>query len=160
MKKFLMLRLSDGKMARLKVLTLTILSLAILQLTTGCSGFKEPEKFIIGLDDEYAPFGFRNEQNELVGFDIDLAKETARRMGVVFEFEPIEWDLKEDALNSKRIDMIWNGLDITPERQEHILYSKPYMDNRQVIFVVKGTAQDNRRDASRLQLRNLHCAQS
>ena len=142
MKKFLMLRLSYGKMARWKVLTLTILSLAILQLTTGCNGFKEPEKFIIGLDEEYAPFGFRNEKNELVGFDIDLAKEAARRMGVVFDFKPIDWDTKEDALDSKRIDIIWNGLDITPERKEKILFSKPYMDNRQVIFVVKGTAQD------------------
>ena len=100
---------------------------------------KTGNKFIIGLDDEYAPFGFRDEQGKLVGFDIDLAKETARRMGVEFEFKPINWNNKENELDSGNIDIIWNGLDITPERKERILYSKPYMDNRQILLVKKGT---------------------
>ena len=92
---------------------------------------------VIGLDDEYAPFGFRDKNGELVGFDIDLANEAAKRMGVKFEFKPIDWNNKENELESGNIDIIWNGLDITPERQERILYSKPYMDNRQILLSKK-----------------------
>ena len=81
--------------------------------------------------------GFRNESGEIVGFDVDLAKEAAKRMGVTFEFRPIVWDKKEAELNSGRIDIIWNGLDITPERQAYVLYSEPYLDNRQLLLVKK-----------------------
>ena len=116
-----------------------LLLLLTIFLLTGCTnGFKSPAKLIIGLDDEYAPMGFRDEQGELVGVDIDLAKETARRMGVAIEFKPINWDDKIVELKTGKIDLIWNGLDITPERQEHILYSKPYMNNRQLLLVKKG----------------------
>jgi len=116
--------------------------LLIISTIIGC-GISEdaeikPRKYVVGLDDEFAPMGFRNEKGEIVGCDIDLAKETAKRMGVEFEFRPIIWDKKEAELNSGRIDIIWNGLDITPERQTYILYSKPYMDNRLILLVKKG----------------------
>ena len=109
-------------------------------LIMGCGGkdidnISYNKVYVIGLDDEYAPMAFRDENGEIVGFDIDLAKEAARRMNVEFEFRPIDWNNKIDELNSRRIDIIWNGLDITPERQDHILYSKPYMDNRQILLV-------------------------
>ena len=96
---------------------------------------KYERTLVVGLDDAYAPFGFRDEDGELVGFDVDMAKEAAKRMGVKFEFKPIGWSNKEDELESGNIDIIWNGLDITPERKERILYSKPYMDNRQILLV-------------------------
>ena len=116
--------------------------LLIISTIIGC-GISEdaeikPKKYVVGLDDEFAPMGFRNEKGEIVGCDIDLAKETAKRMGVEFEFRPIIWDKKEAELNSGRIDIIWNGLDITPERQTYILYSKPYMNNRLILLVKKG----------------------
>ena len=119
-----------------------ILLLLIMILTMSGCGVNEdaeikPKKYIVGIDDEFAPMGFRDEKGEIVGFDVDLAKEAAKRMGVEFEFRPIIWDKKEAELNSGRIDIIWNGLDITPERQTHILYSKPYMDNRQLLLVKK-----------------------
>ena len=109
-------------------------------LISGCGGkdindMSYKKIYVIGLDAEFAPMGFRDENGEIVGFDIDLAKEAAQRMGVEFEFRPIDWSRKVDELNARRIDIIWNGLDITPERQEHILYSKPYMDNRQILLV-------------------------
>ncbi|MBR4903256.1 MAG: amino acid ABC transporter substrate-binding protein [Selenomonadaceae bacterium] len=108
---------------------------AIVLLMTGCGEVSKPTKLVIGLDDEYAPMGFRDEQGELVGFDIDLAKETAKRMGVTIEFKPINWDNKIIELKTGNIDIIWNGLDITPERKKNILYSKPYLDNRQILLV-------------------------
>ena len=124
--------------------------LLIIFTVSGCGGdVKEnadtpkPKKvYVIGLDAEYAPMGFKDENGELVGFDVDLAKEVARRMGVEFKFQPIVWDQKEAELNSGRIDIIWNGLDITPERKAYVLYSKPYLDNRQLLLVKKDKGFD------------------
>ncbi len=102
------------------------------------SGSDENKKIVIGLDDEYPPMGFRDENNQIVGFDVDLAKEAAKRLGSEVEFKAIDWNSKEAELKSGRIDILWNGLDITPERQENMLFSDPYMDNRQIVFVRAG----------------------
>lgn len=118
-----------------KILVTAFLLISII--LTGCNTFNKSQKIVVGLDDEYAPMGFRNEKNEIVGFDIDLAKEAASRMGTKFEFVSIDWDKKFEELDSGRIDIIWNGLNITPERKDIILFSKPYMDNRQILLVKK-----------------------
>ncbi len=93
---------------------------------------------VVGLDDNYPPMGFRDEKNEIVGFDVDLAKEAAKRLGRPVEFKPIDWASKEAELKSGRVDVLWNGMDITEKRKENMLFSAPYMDNRQIIFVKKG----------------------
>ena len=123
----------------MKKIFLPLLMIILIASSCGINEDVEtkPRKYVVGLDDEYAPMGFRDEKGEIVGCDVDLAKEAARRMNVEFEFRPIIWDKKEAELNSGRIDIIWNGLDITPERQAYILYSKPYMDNRQILLVKK-----------------------
>lgn len=120
---------------------------ALLLLTmslTGCGGggddknstsMKYSKIIIVGVDDKFPPICFRNEQGELVGFDVDLAKEAARRMGVELEFKPIDWDKKESEITSGNIDMIWNGCDITDEYKNYMIFSKPYMDNRQILLV-------------------------
>ena len=94
-----------------------------------------PSKIVIGLDDTFAPMGFKNEKGEIVGFDIDLAKEVAKRLNIEVEFKSINWDSKILDLNSGSIDLIWNGLTITPERTEETAMSKPYMSNNQSIVV-------------------------
>ena len=96
---------------------------------------KSKGKFIVGLDDSYPPMGFRDDKNEIVGFDIDLAKEVAKRMGVEVEFQPIDWDSKELELNAGKIDCIWNGMTITPERIASMYFTKPYIANQQIIIV-------------------------
>ena len=132
-----------------------LLLLLLITLTvSGCGGEqsanpadKYSDKLVVGIDDEYAPMGFRDAKGEIIGFDVDLAKEAAKRMGVKLEFLPIDWNNKETELDSGRIDIIWNGLDITPERKEHILYSKPYMDNRQILLVKKDNHQGIRAES-------------
>ncbi len=101
----------------------------------GCGGGNQQSKVIIGIDDEFAPMSFHNEQNELVGFDIDLAQEAMNRLGVAAEFKPIDWSNKEKEITSGSIDLIWNGLDITNERKEYMIFSKPYMEDRQIVLV-------------------------
>ena len=92
-------------------------------------------KIIVGLDDEFPPMGFRDENNEIVGFDIDLAKAAAEKLGSEIEFQPIDWDTKELELENGNIDLIWNGLTITDERTAAMDFTKPYLKNKQIIIV-------------------------
>ena len=102
------------------------------------SGSGAGGKIVVGLDDNFPPMGFKDENNEIVGFDIDLAKEATKRLGREVEFKAIDWSSKEAELKSGRVNGLWNGLDITDKRKENMLFSDPYMDNRQIIFVKKG----------------------
>jgi len=122
-------------------------------LIAGCGGDSSKKedtqgkkKIVVGLDDQFPPMGFRNEKNEIVGFDIDMAKEAAKRMDMEFEFKAIDWGSKEAELKSGRIDMIWNGLTMLEERKKNILFSKPYMANKQVIIVKKGSPIKSKAD--------------
>ena len=90
---------------------------------------------VIGLDDHFPPMGFRDDRNEIVGFDIDLAREAGKRLGVEVTFKPIDWSAKEAELSGKRIDVLWNGLTITEERKANILFTRPYLENRQIVMV-------------------------
>lgn len=93
-------------------------------------------ELVIGLDDTFAPMGFRDAAGELVGFDIDLANAVSELLGVTVKFQPIDWDAKEMELSSKRIDCIWNGMSATPERQESMSLTNKYLNNRIVIFTM------------------------
>jgi len=100
---------------------------------------KQKGKFIVGLDDAFPPMGFKDEDNNIVRFDIDLAKEAAKRMGVEVEFKPVVWNTVILDLQNKNIDVIWNGLTITEERKEKIAFTKPYMEDKQILVVAKGS---------------------
>ena len=104
-------------------------------LVAGCGG-ADKKKIVVGLDDNFPPMGFRDEKNNIVGFDVDMAKEAGKRLGMEVEFKPIDWNSKEAELSGKRVDVLWNGLTITEKRKENILFSKPYMENRQIIVVL------------------------
>ncbi len=93
-----------------------------------------PKKIIVGLDDTFAPMGFKNEKGELVGFDIDLSREVAKKLGMEIEYKSINWDSKILELNAGNIDLIWSGLTITPERAEQTSMSKPYLSNNQIVI--------------------------
>lgn len=118
-------------------LGLLLLCLAMVALA-GCSGSanKDGDTIVIGIDDKFAPMGFRDEKNEIVGFDIDYARAAAEKMGKKVTFQPIDWSSKESELNSGRIDLIWNGYTITDERKEKVLFTKPYLENSQVVITL------------------------
>ena len=96
----------------------------------------EKGTLILGLDDSFPPMGFRNEENEIVGFDIDVANEVCKRLNVDLKLQPISWTSKEQELNSYNIDCIWNGMSINDERKEKMCLSIPYLKNS-MSFVVK-----------------------
>ncbi len=93
-------------------------------------------KLILGLDASFPPMGFTDpDTGEITGFDIDLAKEVAARLGVELVTQPIDWAAKEMELNAGNIDCIWNGMTITQERLDNMTISKPYLENVQVVVV-------------------------
>jgi polar amino acid transport system substrate-binding protein len=93
--------------------------------------------FVLGLDDSFPPMGFRDDNDNIVGFDIDLATAVCEKLGVELELQPIEWDAKEQELSTKNIDCIWNGLSVTPDREENLTLSESYMTNNISLVVVK-----------------------
>lgn len=99
-------------------------------------------KFILGLDATFVPMGYTDENDEIVGFDIDVAQEVCKRMGVELVKQPINWDTKEEDLEAGRIDCIWNGMSVNAERAERMNLSEPYMNNKMVFVVpADSTAQ-------------------
>lgn len=117
-----------------KWIALVLVAMLMITLLAGC-GTSERKKIIVGLDDNFPPMGFRDDKNTLVGFDIDMAKEAAKRLGMEVEFKPIDWNSKEAELGGKRVDALWNGLTITEKRKANILFTNAYMENKQIIVV-------------------------
>lgn len=127
-------------------------ALSMLAVTAGCGGkgsssessSKEDNslqevldsgKFVLGLDATFKPMGYTDENDEIVGFDIDVAEEVCDRLGVELVKQPINWDTKEEDLDAGRIDCIWNGMSVNPSRAEAMNLSDPYMKNA-MVFVV------------------------
>ncbi len=131
----------------MKKIMLAVLMAATVFTAAGCkksnkkangdavSALKERGVFVLGLDDSFPPLGFRSENNEVVGYDIDLAKEVAKRLGVDFRAQPIDWDAKEMELETGKIDCIWNGFTITEERKNALSFTEAYLNNDQVLVV-------------------------
>ncbi len=117
-----------------KWMALALAAMLVVSLLAGC-GTAAKKKIVVGLDDHFPPMGFRDDKNNIVGFDVDMAKEAAKRLGMEVEFKPIDWNSKEAELNGKRIDVLWNGLTITEKRRENILFTNAYMENKQIIVV-------------------------
>ncbi|MGY3779058.1 amino acid ABC transporter substrate-binding protein [Isobaculum melis] len=132
-------------MKKIGVFMLTLLSVLML---TACGkneraakdSYPEIEQsgeLVIGLDDTFAPMSYRDDQGEIVGFDVDLAKAVAQKLDLKVTFQAIDWSMKETELNAGNIDLIWNGYTITDERKEKVAFSIPYLDNTQAIIVLK-----------------------
>ena len=94
---------------------------------------KENGKLVLGLDDTLAPMGFRDDNGEIVGFDIDLAREVANRLGVELEAKPIDWSSAILSLKKGDVDVIWNGFAVNESRKQQVNFTKPYLYNRLMI---------------------------
>lgn len=141
-----------------KIIAVCFLAAFTMSLTVGCSSKPEsappenqnqegqPEnedtsildydKIVVGMDDTFAPMGFRDENGELTGLDVELAKEASDLIGIPFELQPIDWSMKETELSNGNIDLIWNGYSITEERKEKVQFSNPYLENKMVVVTL------------------------
>jgi len=128
----------------MKKLTVLLVFIVVVALS-GCNAEEselnalekvlEDGYLIMGLDDTFAPMGFRDTDGEITGFDVELGQAVAEKLGVELRLQPIEWDSKVLELNAGNIDMIWNGLSITDERLLQMSFSDPYLNNRQIVLV-------------------------
>ena len=138
---------------------LLILVLMMSIFAAGCGGnepagetdssltdLQEKGTMIVGIDDQFPPMGFVGEDGEITGFDVELSKLVAEKLGVDAEIQPIDWSAKEMELNTGNIDMIWNGYTITAERIEQVEFSKPYLNNEQVLVVANDSAFQSKAD--------------
>ena len=92
--------------------------------------------FTVGFDAEYPPYGYKDDNGEYTGFDLELAQAVCDKEGWELEKKPINWDSKDLELNSGSIDCIWNGFTMNG-REDDYTFSIPYVDNSQVIVVAK-----------------------
>ena len=88
----------------------------------------------------FEPIAFKDKSDKLTGFDIDVAEAVCSVLGISLENVKIEWNTKDDELNNKNIDCIWNGFTYTEKRAENVDFSSMYMVNRQAIVIRKADA--------------------
>ena len=96
---------------------------------------------VVGMTD-FAPMDYKDENGEWIGFDADMAKAFAESLGVEVEFLEINWDNKLMELDTKGIDVIWNGMTINDEVEAGASVSEPYCRNGQVVVVPAAKAED------------------
>jgi len=111
---------------------------AVLAADDSWDRVKKTGKLTIGIDDAFPPMEFRNEKNELVGFDIDASRELGRRLGIKIEHIPTVWDTVILSLKAKKFDIVWSGMSITAEREKEIAFTRPYIMEKQVVVVKAG----------------------
>jgi polar amino acid transport system substrate-binding protein len=129
-------------MMKKRILALTLSVLMGATLLVGCGSKKEEKSaddadtqtFTVGFDAEFPPYGYKDDDGEYVGFDLDLAAEVCKRNGWELEKQPIDWDAKDMEIESGTIDCIWNGFTING-REDDYTWTKPYIDNKQVVVV-------------------------
>ncbi|MEG0256823.1 MAG: amino acid ABC transporter substrate-binding protein [Christensenella sp.] len=140
-----------------KILLIALVAIFAIGIFAGCAPAKTPAadgqttadeslkkimdkgEFVMGMDDSFPPMGFKGDNGELTGFDVEMAQAVAEHMGIKVKLQPIDWKAKEMELNAGNVDLLWNGYTITEERKEKVLMSAPYMENKQVIVVTSAS---------------------
>ena len=95
---------------------------------------KDKGKLVVGITN-FEPMDYKNDEGQWIGFDADMAKQFAEKLGVEIEFVEISWDSKLIELDGKTIDCVWNGMTLNDETKEGMECSKPYCNNAQVVIV-------------------------
>ena len=98
-------------------------------------------KLIVGITD-FAPMDYKDDNGDWIGFDADMAKKVAESLGVEVEFVEIDWDNKILELDNKSIDVVWNGMTLTPEVTNSMECTNPYLNNAQVVVVPSDVADE------------------
>ena len=130
-----------------KVAALFMAAVMALGLT-GCAGgnktdwdyIQDKGTLVAGIT-YYEPMNYLDENGELTGFETEFTKEVCKKLGVKAEFQVIDWNQKITELQSKTIDVIWNGMTVKEEFKEQINFSTPYIRNKQVVVIKTDNAE-------------------
>ncbi len=117
---------------------------------------KDDGEILIGTEGTYPPFTFHDPNGKLTGFDVELAQEVAKRMGINAKFKETQWDALFAGLDAKRFDMIANQVGIRPDRQKKYDFSDPYITSAAVLV----TNKDNTTVKTFKDIKGLNSAQS
>lgn len=128
-----------------KIGILTATMVLALAATAGCSKKDDENTFTVGFDQNFPPMGYVGEDGEYTGFDIELAKEAAKRMDKEIVLQPIDWDSKDAELDTGSIDCVWNGFTMSG-REDKYTWTDAYMNNSQVIVVKKDSSYEAKAD--------------
>ncbi|WP_243138049.1 basic amino acid ABC transporter substrate-binding protein [Heliorestis acidaminivorans] len=126
-----------------KITIIGILIVALFAVLTGCNQTEtsststegEITKIVVGTEATYRPFEWRDEQGNIVGFDIDLINAIGEELGIEVEIRNIPFDSLIQSLQNGNIDVIASAMTITERRQETVDFSKPYYESVQAIVV-------------------------
>ncbi len=100
---------------------------------------KSAGQLVLGFDKAFPPMGYIDtETGKTVGFDIDMAAEACKRLGIRAKFQPIDWENKLAEINNGNVDCLWNGFSKTAEREKQLDLSIPYMKNNQIVLIKTG----------------------
>ena len=104
---------------------------------------KDKGTLIVGMTD-FAPMDYKEDGGDKwIGFDADMARAFAEHLGVDVEFlELADWDAKSMELDTKAIDVVWNGMTISDDLKPLMSISEPYCNNAQVVVLSAGKAAD------------------
>jgi polar amino acid transport system substrate-binding protein len=132
-----------------KMIAMVLATLSILCCFAGCTSpdpdtdlayIQEKGKLIVGIT-EYAPMDYKDDNGNWIGFDAEFARLFAQELGVEVEFYIIaDWDKKFMELDTKQIDVVWNGMTITDEATSNSSVSDPYVINAQVVVMKSDVA--------------------
>ncbi len=130
-----------------------ILALLMVASLAGCSGsgssdaesdmayVQEKGTLVVGVT-EFEPMDYRDADGNWIGFDADMAKAFAESLGVDVEFQEITWDYKTQELESKAIDVVWNGMTLNDEVTTAMECSNAYCQNAQTVILPADKAGD------------------
>lgn len=122
------------------VLLAALMLSSLLAVTVSADGdllaqIREQGTIIIGLEGDWAPWSFVDENDELTGFDVEVARAIAAKLGVEVQFIPGEWDGLFAGMDAGRYDIVINGVEVTPERTEKYDFTEPYAYIRTALIV-------------------------
>jgi len=134
-----------------KILALLLASIMSLCIFAGCKNndenasseaqFVKEGTLVVGIDNTYPPMEYVDKNGKTVGFDIELAKAIADKMGLKVEYVNTAWDAIFAGLDSDKYDVIISSVSINKDRQETLALSDPYISNQQIIISLKGGVQ-------------------
>ena len=122
----------------MKKILAIVLTLAMLLSFAACgsSNTAKGRTFIMGIDAEYPPFSYLDDDGEYTGFDVEICRAACEKLGWNFEVFGVNWDEKLIQLDAGECDCVWSGMTILDSMKEAgYVISDPYYDNRQVILV-------------------------
>ncbi len=134
-----------GSTIRVIPALLVVLTLSVATLFLGCQKEEAPKEqeekpvYINGIDPDFPPFGYVNEEGDPAGFDVESVNWIADEMGFEVKHQPTAWDGIVESLRSGKIDFIASGMSITEERKKVISFTIPYWETSLAIAVKEGS---------------------